>query len=64
MYSRKVLMVVCWRFEMPFDENDCVSTLVNVDWIKWMYFCANEFEVGVNDSIFSGNKQQKVYLDR
>ena len=24
-----------------------------------MYFCANEFEVGVNDSIFSGNEQQK-----
>ena len=33
-----------------------------------MYFRVNEFEVGVNDSIFSGNKQQKVYhsedLDR
>ena len=27
-----------------------------------MYFCANEFEVGVNDSIFSGNEQQKVYI--
>ena len=26
-----------------------------------MYFCVNEFEVGVNDSIFSGNEQQKVY---
>ena len=26
-----------------------------------MYFCVNEFEVGVNDSIFCGNKQQKVY---
>ena len=24
-----------------------------------MYFCANEFETGVNDSIFSGNEQQK-----
>ena len=34
---------------------------MNVDWIKWMYFCVNEFEVGVNDSIFSGNEQQKVY---
>ena len=26
-----------------------------------MYFRVNEFEVGVNDSIFSGNEQQKVY---
>ena len=24
-------------------------------------FCVNEFGVGVNDSIFSGNEQQKVY---
>ena len=28
---------------------------------KWMYFRVNEFEVGVNDSISSNNKQQKVY---
>ena len=27
-----------------------------------MYFCVNDFEVGVNDSIFSGNEQQKVCL--
>ena len=27
-----------------------------------MYFCV-EFEVGVNDSIFSGNGQQKVFCD-
>ena len=27
-----------------------------------MYFCANEFEAGVNDSIFPGNEQQKVYI--
>ena len=26
-----------------------------------MYFPVYEFQVGVNDSIFSGNKQQKVY---
>ena len=26
-----------------------------------MYFCVNEFEVGLTDSIFSGNEQQKVY---
>ena len=26
-----------------------------------MYFSVNEFEVGVNDSVFSGNEQQKVY---
>ena len=25
-----------------------------------MYFCVNEFEACVNDSIFSGNEQQKV----
>ena len=24
-------------------------------------FCVSEFEGGVNDSIFSGNEQQKVY---
>ena len=29
-----------------------------------MYFCVKEFEVDVNDSIFSGNGQQKVYLVR
>ena len=40
MNSRMVLMlmVVCWRYKMPF----------------------NEFESGVNYSIFSGNEQQKV----
>ena len=27
-----------------------------------MYFCVNGFEVGVNDSIFSVNEQQKVYI--
>ena len=26
-----------------------------------MHFCVNEFEVGVNESIFSGNEHQKVY---
>ena len=31
MYSRMVVMVVCWRYRMPFDANGCVSTLVNVD---------------------------------
>ena len=61
MFCRMVLMVVCWRYRMPFDANDCVSTLVNVDWIKWIYFSVNEFEFGVNDSIFSGSEQQKVY---
>ena len=55
-----VLMVVCWRYGMPFDANNCVSTLMNVDRIKLLYFCVNEFEVGVNDSIFSGNEQQKI----
>ena len=60
MYSRMVLMVVCRHYRMPLDANGCVSTLVNVDGIKWMYFCINQFEVGVNDSIFSGNEQQKV----
>ena len=60
MYSRIVLMVVCWHYGMPFDANACVSSLVNVDWIKWMYFYGNEFEIGVNDSIFSSNEQQKV----
>ena len=27
-----------------------------------MYFCVNEFEVCVNDSMFSGNEKQKVYI--
>ena len=60
MYSRIVLMIVCWRYRMPFDTNGQVSTLVNVDWIKGMYFCVKEFEVGVNDSIFPDDEQQKV----
>ena len=47
---------------MPFYGNACVPTIVNADWIKWTYFCVNEFEVDVNDSIFSGNEQQKVYF--
>ena len=61
MYCRMVLMVICWRYGMRFDANSCVSTLMNVDQIKWMYFCVNEFEVGVYDSVLSGNEQQKVY---
>ena len=51
MYSRMVLMVVCWHYRMPFDTYGCVFTQVNVEW---------KFEVGVNDSIFSGSEQQKV----
>ena len=50
-----VLIVVYWRYGMPLNENDCVSTLMNVYWTKWMYSYVNEFEVGINDSIFSGN---------
>ena len=60
MCSRMVLMVVCCRYAMPFDANGGVSMLVNVNWIKWMYFCLNECEVGANYSMFSGNEQQKV----
>ena len=52
-------MVVCWHYRMPFDTNGGASTRVNVDRIKPMYFCVNEFDVGVNDSIFSGNEQYK-----
>ena len=62
MCSGVVLIVNCWRYRMPFDANVCVSTLVKVDWIKWMYFCVKQLEVGVNDSIFSGNDQRKVYF--
>ena len=61
MYSRVVFMVVCWRYGMPFDTNGGVSTLVNVDLIKWMYLSVNKFDVGVNGSIFPGNEQQKLY---
>ena len=60
MYSRMMLMVICWCYRMPFDANGCISMLVSVDWIKWMYFCVNEFEFGIN-KIFSANEQQKVY---
>ena len=59
-----VLMVDCWHYGMPFDTNGCVSMQVNFNWIKWMYFSVNEFEVGVNDSIFSGNEQQNVYMSQ
>ena len=62
MYSWMVLMVVCWRYRMPFDENGCLSTLVNVNSIKWMYFYVNEFEVILGIEGISGNEQQKVYL--
>ena len=61
MGSKMVLMVVCWQYGMPFDANGNVSTPVNVYWTKWIYFFVNEFEVSVNDSVFSGNEQQKVY---
>ena len=27
-----------------------------------MYVCIDDFKVSINDSIFSGNEQQKVYL--
>ena len=60
MYNSMVFMVVCWQYRMLFDVKGCVFKLVNVDWIKWMYFGVNKFEVGVKDSIFSGNEQQKV----
>ena len=60
MYSRIVLMVICWHYGMPFGANGCVSTLMNVHWTKWMYFRVNEFEFGVNVSILSGSEQQKV----
>ena len=57
----KISVLQMWNLlSTAFDANDCVSTLVNVDWIKWMYFCVNGFEAGVNDSIFSDNEQQKV----
>ena len=60
MSSRMVLMVDYKRHGMPFDANGCVSTLVNVDWIKLMYFCVNEREVVANNNIFSGNEEQKL----
>ena len=69
-YSRMVLMVVCCRYRMPYDANGCVSTQMNVTFYAKKLLiesyrsvnecCVNEFGVGVNDSIFSGNEQQKV----
>ena len=41
MYSRMVLMLVCWRYGMPFDANGCVSTLVNIDWVKECVFASS-----------------------
>ena len=38
------------------------DVLMNVNWIKQMYFCINKFEVGINVSIFSVSEQQKVLL--
>ena len=35
---------------------------MDVDSMKWMHFRVDEFEVGVKDSIFSSNNQQKVYV--
>ena len=35
---------------------------MNVGSLKWMHFRVYEFEVDVNDSIFSGNEQQKMYI--
>ena len=29
-----------------------------------MYFNVNEFEVGVNDDIFSGSEHEKVYITK
>ena len=55
-----VLMVVCWRHRTPFDANGCVSYVSECRLNKMNVFCVNEFEVGINDSIFSGNEQQKV----
>ena len=37
MYSTIVLMVIGWHYRMLFDANGCVSMLVNVNWLKWMY---------------------------
>ena len=54
-------MFVCRCYGIPFDENGWVSTLMNVSCIKCMYFCVSEFEVEVNDSVFSGIEQRKVY---
>ena len=34
--------------------------LMSVDTLKWMHFRVYDFEVGVNDSVFSGNEQQKA----
>ena len=45
---------------MPLDANGYISTLMNVDLIKWIYFYVNEFKAGINDSVFSGNDQQEV----
>ena len=60
MYSRIMLTVISSHCRMSFNGNGCVSTLININWIKWMYFCVNEFQSGVNDSISSGNEPRKV----
>ena len=41
MYSRMVLMVVCWCYRMPFDANGRVSTLMNVTFYAEMIIESN-----------------------
>ena len=62
MNSRMVLMVACWRYRISFSANGCVSTLVNVDWIKWTYFRANEFQVGVMTVYFLVMNSERCIL--
>ena len=40
-------MIICWRYRMPFDANGCVSTLMNVKWIKCMYFASMSLRLGL-----------------
>ena len=61
MYSRMKLMIVCWRYGIPFNANSCVPTPMNVGLNKMNIFLHYYvFEIDVNDSIFSNNEQQKV----
>ena len=57
-----MVLVVCRCYRMLFDANGCVSPLVNVDWIKWMFFCVNDFKVVVNDSTFSDNEHKSCII--
>ena len=50
-----VLMVICWSYRTLFDANGCLLYANECRLNKMNVFLPPEFEVGVNDRIFSSN---------